>query len=159
MVYLLYSEGFRLGGSNSARAAASASFRSSTAGHAQELRGRAEEPVVRRHRAAQRVAVLHGMGRHPAQHLRQQLDNPWWMRGTFNGGKAEQKGAEIDGSWSVTENFSLDASAFLAEPEFSEDSIYPDGGRRRSTGRTVMPISPEEKYWSRPSTYCRTSWA
>ena len=53
--------------------------------------------------------------------------NPWWMRGTFNGGKAEQKGVELSVGWYPTENFSIDASAFLADPEFSEDTFYPDG--------------------------------
>ncbi len=60
--------------------------------------------------------------------------NPWWMRGTFNGGKAEQKGVELSISWYPTENFSIDASAFLADPEFSEDTVLP-GRRPRDRGR------------------------
>ena len=52
---------------------------------------------------------------------------PWWVRGTFNGGKAEQKGVEINGNWNLTRNLSVEASVFLADPEFKENTIYPDG--------------------------------
>jgi len=79
--------------------------------------------------------------------------NVWWMRGTFNGGKAEQKGAEISVSWSPTENFSIDASAFLADPEFSEDTFTPEQDPNdpetvpEIAAGTVMPVSPDRKYW------------
>ena len=74
-------------------------------------------------------------------------NNPFWLRGTFNGGKAEQKGVEMNGAWQVTPSFKFEASAFFADPEFSEETIYPDGGLAIPAG-TVMPISPERKYWA-----------
>jgi len=76
------------------------------------------------------------------------LGNQWWLRGTFNGGKAEQKGAEISVSWAVTENLTLDASAFLADPEFSEKTEFPEPGEGNAIDAgTVMPVSPERKYF------------
>ena len=38
-------------------------------------------------------------------------------------------------------------AAFFADLEFSEETIYPDGGLAIPAG-TVMPISPERKYWA-----------
>ena len=70
------------------------------------------------------------------------------MRGTFNGGKAEQKGIEMNGVWQVTPDFNIQASAFFADPEFSEDTIYPDPDEGVAIpAGTTMPVSPEEKYW------------
>ena len=147
MIYALYSEGFRLGGSNSTRAAESGviplEYRP---GYAQELRGRPQEHVVRRFAASQRLALLHGVGRHPAEHVGQRLGQPVVDARSFNGGKAEQKGAEIITSWKVTENFSIDVSAFFADPEFTEDTFFPNGELAIGKG-LPMPISPDRKYW------------
>ncbi len=147
MVYLLYSEGFRLGGHNSVRAAESGvlpleylpdTLKNYEAG----LKSQWFDDVL------QLNVSLFFMEWDNIQinTSGSNIDNPFWLRGTFNGGKAEQKGVEINGIWSITENFSLEASAFLADPEFSEDSIYPGGGEAIAAG-TAMPVSPEEKYW------------
>jgi outer membrane receptor protein involved in Fe transport len=72
-------------------------------------------------------------------------NDPWWLRGTFNGSKAEQKGIELNGEWRVTDNFTLEGSAFLAEPEFSEAFVEPDGDV--TPEGSPMPNSPEEKFW------------
>ena len=126
MIYFLYSEGFRLGGSNSERAAATglpaAELR---VGQAQQLRGWPQEPMAGRDGALSTSRFLHGVGPDPAQLSGSDADNPFWLRGTFNGGKAEQKGVEINGAWQVTSHFSLEASAFFADPEFSEETVYP----------------------------------
>ncbi len=147
MVYALYSEGFRLGGNNAARAAENGIL-----------------PLVYKPDTLKNYEV--GM---KTRWLDQSLQvnmtaffmewediqlnrsgtsagNPWWMRGTFNGGKAEQKGVELSVNWSPTDNLSFDVSAFLADPEFSEDTFAPDGDLAIESG-TTMPVSPEEKYW------------
>ncbi|MBP9129217.1 MAG: TonB-dependent receptor [Steroidobacteraceae bacterium] len=148
MVYLLYSEGFRLGGSNSERAAATgilpltyqpdklsnyeAGLKSQWLDHAVTLN----------------VALFFMQWDHIQLNASgSAANNPFWLRGTFNGGKAEQKGIEMNGAWQVTPNFKFEASAFFADPEFSEETIYPDGGLAIPAG-TVMPISPERKYWA-----------
>ena len=147
MIYALYSEGFRLGGSNSERAAANGilpleygpdTLQNYEAG----LKSRWLEDAL------QLNVSLFFMQWDDIQlnTTGSNAGNPWWMRGTFNGGKAEQKGVEISANWQVTEQFSFEASAFLADPEFSEETVYPDGGSAIAEG-TVMPVSPEEKYW------------
>lgn len=147
MMYALYSEGFRLGGNNDPRAAENG------------ILPLAYEPDTLKNyeiglksrwmdQSLQINATAFFMEWDDIQLNRSgsTAGNPWWMRGTFNGGKAEQKGIELSVSWSATENFNLSASAFLADPEFSEDTFYPDGDLAIEAG-TVMPISPEEKYW------------
>jgi len=72
-------------------------------------------------------------------------DSPWWVRGIFNGKGAEQKGIEFATSWQATDRFKLDASAFFADPEFTETTVYPRGDIIEK-GQT-MPDSPERKWW------------
>jgi outer membrane receptor protein involved in Fe transport len=147
MIYALYSEGFRLGGNNAARAAANGIlplvYKPDTlTNYEVGLKSRWLDQSLQLNLTAFFMEwediQLNRSGT--------TAGNPWWMRGTFNGGKAEQKGVELSVSWSPTDNFSIDASAFLADPEFSEDTFYPDGDLAIEAG-TVMPVSPEEKYW------------
>ena len=68
MLYALYSEGFRLGGQNSPRAAAEGSgTRAIQARRARELRARVQVAVARQPAPAQRFPVLHEMVGHPAE--------------------------------------------------------------------------------------------
>ena len=67
------------------------------------------------------------------------------MRGTFNGGKAEQKGIEVQAEWRVNDRFSLELGGFMADPEFSERFEDPDGDPVEAGW--PMPDSPEEKLW------------
>lgn len=72
----------------------------------------------------------------------------WWLEGNFNGGKAEQKGIELNGQWYATERLSLEWSAFLASPEFTEDTFVPNTDEVFIAKGTTMPVSPKEKYWA-----------
>ncbi len=154
MIYALYSEGFRLGGNNDPRASANGI-----------LPAEYEPDTLKNYEAGFKTRWLDqslqlNMTAFFMEWSDIQLNrsgstagNPWWMRGTFNGGKAEQKGFEFSIGWYPTDNFSIDASAFIADPEFSEDTFYPDydptdpdDGPAIEAG-TTMPISPEEKYW------------
>ena len=147
MVYLLYSEGFRLGGSNSERAAASGvlpleykpdKLSNYEAGLKSQWMDRALTLNVSLFFMQWQDIQLNASG--------SAAGNKFWLRGTFNGGKAEQKGVEMNGAWQITPQFKVEASAFFADPEFSEETIYPDGDLAIPAG-TVMPISPERKYW------------
>jgi len=147
MIYALYSEGFRLGGNNSERAAENGIL---PLEYKPDTLKNYEIGVKTRwlDQSLQVNATAFFMEWSDIQLNRSgsTAGNPWWMRGTFNGGKAEQKGVEIGLDWSPTDNLSFSASAFLADPEFSEDTFYPDGDLAIEEG-TVMPVSPEEKYW------------
>jgi outer membrane receptor protein involved in Fe transport len=147
MIYALYSEGFRLGGNNDPRASSNGIL---PAEYKPDTLKNYEVGVKTRwlDQTLQLNLTAFFMEWQDIQLNRSgsTAGNPWWMRGTFNGGKAEQKGFELSVGWYPTENFSIDASAFIADPEFSEDTFYPDGELAIEAG-TTMPVSPEEKYW------------
>jgi outer membrane receptor protein involved in Fe transport len=147
MVYFLYSEGFRLGGSNSERAAAEGDIPltyepDKLSNYEVGLKSQWFEDSV------QVNVSLFYMEWDQIQLNTSGTDanNPWWLRGTFNGGAAEQKGVEMNGAWQVTPAFQIEGSVFLGDPEFTEDTIYPNGELGIPAG-TVMPLSPEQKYW------------
>ena len=154
MIYALYSEGFRLGGNNDARAAETGIL---PLEYKPDTLKNYEVGMKTRwlDQSLQVNMTAFFMEWEDIQLNRSgtSAGNPWWMRGTFNGGKAEQKGVELSVSWSPTENLSFDASAFIADPEFSEDTFAPDYDptdpdvRPAIAAGTTMPISPEEKYW------------
>jgi len=147
MIYFLYSEGFRLGGTNSARAAESGviplNFEpDKLSNYEAGLKSQWLDDAVQLN-----VSVFYmEWDQIQLNTSGSDANNPWWLRGTFNGGKAEQKGVELNGAWQVTPAFKVEGSAFFADPEFSEETIYPDGGLAIPAG-TVMPVSPERKYW------------
>lgn len=147
MIYALYSEGFRLGGNNDPRASANGIL---PAEYKPDTLKNYEAGIKTRwlDQSLQLNLTAFFMEWDDIQLNRSgsTAGNPWWMRGTFNGGKAEQKGIELSFGWYPTANFSIDASAFVADPEFSEDTFFPDGDLAIESG-TTMPVSPEEKYW------------
>ena len=149
MVYFLYSEGFRLGGNNSVRAA-EAGFLPLTyqpdklSNYEVGLKSQWLDNSVQFNIAAFFMEwdqiQLNVSG--------SRAGNPFWLRGTFNGGKAEQKGIEMNGVWQATQSLNFQASAFFADPEFSEETVYPDPDRGVAIpAGTTMPVSPKEKYW------------
>lgn len=145
MIYAIYSEGFRLGGTNSARAAETGlvprnygpdTLTNYEAGlKSQWLDNRLQLNVSLFHMVWDDIQI------------NADIDGaPFWLGGTINSGKAESTGAEINGSWFITENLQFDASIFLADAEFAETFITQDGDTVPEG--TVMPHSPERKYWA-----------
>jgi outer membrane receptor protein involved in Fe transport len=146
MLYALYSEGFRLGGTNSPRAAA---------------RGVVPEQykpdVLENYEAGfksqwldNRLLVNVSLFYMEWSDIQLRADaspvDPWWVEGTFNGGKAEQKGVEIQAEWQVNDRFSFEIGGFRADPEFTESFATPDGDPVESGW--AMPNSPDEKLWA-----------
>ena len=145
MVYLLYSEGFRLGGNNSQRAAATGlvplnygpdKLMNYEGGLKSEwLDNRLQLNVSLFHMVWDDIQVNADID-----------DAPWWLGGTLNAGKATSTGAEINGTWYVTDNLQFEASAFLADAEFAETFMTQDGDTIPEG--TSMPHSPERKLWA-----------
>ena len=146
MLYALYSEGFRLGGQNSPRAA---------------LRGVVPEQykpdVLENYEAGFKsqwldnrlllnVSLFFMEWSDIQLRADASAEDPWWVEGTFNGGKAEQKGVELQAEWQVSDRFSLEIGGFLADPEFSESFSTPAGSPVEEGW--PMPDSPEEKFWT-----------
>jgi outer membrane receptor protein involved in Fe transport len=149
MLYFVYSEGFRLGGSNSPRAVNAgvgipAEYGPDTMKNYELgfkslwLDGRLEFNID--------LFLMHW---DDIQLYARNDDSPWWVRGIFNGNSAEQKGIEFATSWQATDRLRFDASAFFADPEFSEDTFYPrdDPGDPSIKEGQTMPNSPDTKYW------------
>jgi outer membrane receptor protein involved in Fe transport len=146
MLYALYSQGFRLGGKNSARAAlvgvVPENYKPDTMDN-YELGFKSQWLDNR---------VLLNVSAFLMEWSDIQLSgdtseiDPWWVRGTFNGGKAEQKGIELQAEWQVSDRMSLEIGGFKADPEFT-DSFTTPAGSPVEAGWS-MPNSPEEKLWA-----------
>lgn len=144
MVYALYSEGFRLGGSNSTRAAESG-----------VIPLEYEPDTLQNYEIGFKTQWLNSklqlngslfyMEWQDIQFNDNADDAPFWQTGTINGGTAEQKGLELSGWYYFTDNFYIEGSVFMGDPEFTEDFTLQDGDL--IPAGTPMPISPEEKYW------------
>lgn len=150
MVYALFSQGFRLGGQNSQRAADTGvvpltygpdfldnyeiGLKSEWFDHKLQFNVSAflmEWDDIQIH-----VGSTSGGN-----------NGAFYIEGNINGGKAEQKGVEFSGTWYATDRLNFQYSAFLASPEFTEDSFTDDGELYIAKG-TTMPVSPKEKYWA-----------
>ena len=128
MVYALYSEGFRLGGENSQRAADTGEVPLDLrAGQPEQLRGGPQEPVVRQQASSSTLSAFlmewDDIQLHIDRHRAATISGAWWIEGNFNGGEAEQKGVEFNGQWYATDRLNFEWSVFLASPEFTEDTF------------------------------------
>jgi outer membrane receptor protein involved in Fe transport len=144
MAYFLYSEGFRLGGKNSERAAATGEV---PAAYAPDTLKNFELGVKTQwlEKTLQLNAALFLMKWNDIQI--NEGSTPWWVRGTFNAGKAQQKGVELNGNWNITRSLSLEGSVFLADPQFKDDIQFLDGEDPLPAG-SPMPNSPKRKYFA-----------
>ncbi|MEX2150429.1 MAG: TonB-dependent receptor [Steroidobacteraceae bacterium] len=146
MLYALYSEGFRLGGKNSARAAAAGVVPETYKPDVLENYELGLKTQWLDDRLLLNVSLFF-MEWSDIQLAGDTSEaDPWWLRGTFNGGKAEQKGVELQAEWRVSDRFSLELGGFKADPEFSESFITPNGDPVEAGW--AMPDSPEEKLWA-----------
>jgi outer membrane receptor protein involved in Fe transport len=144
MGYLLYSEGFRLGGYNSPRAVATGSI--------PEQYG---PDTLRNYEIGMKSewfdntlllnVTLFQMEWSDIQ-INARVDGPWWLSGTFNGETGVSEGVEISGEWQATSNLSFQFSAYFANAEYTADTFEPDGDLYLQDGQE-MPNSPEEKFW------------
>jgi outer membrane receptor protein involved in Fe transport len=122
MIYALYSEGFRLGGNNSQRAANTGAVplvyepdkvENYEAGVKSQLAdGRILLNVIAFNAVWDQIQINDG-----------DLGGRWWLRGTLNGGKAENKGVEISSEWRATDRLTIAANATLSDPQFKEDIV------------------------------------
>lgn len=153
MVYALYSEGFRLGGENSQRAADTGLV---PAKYGPDLLKNYEAGIKSEwfdHRLQLNLsAFLMDWEDVQIRVTSTSLSDSgaFWIEGNFNAGNAEQKGVEFNGQWLATDRLNFQWSVFLASPEFKDDVPNPNS----SSGTLLvgkgwtMPISPKEKYWA-----------
>ena len=150
MTYFLYSEGFRLGGQNSTRAAETGEvpFEYGPDQLSNYEVGLKSQWLNNRLRL--NLSVFYMKWDDIQIHFSStDSDNngAFWIEGNINGGKAEQKGVELNGQWQATERLNLQWSAFIASPEFTEDTLVPNSTEVYIARGTTLPVSPKEKYW------------
>lgn len=146
MIYFTYSEGFRLGGENSPRAAGTGFFpynygpdllQNYEAGMKSEwFENRLQLNVTAFLMKWSDIQLNSSVGG----------GAPWWLRGTFNGETGESKGVELSGEWQATDDLVFQASAYFANSEYTADTFTPSGSLYLEDGQ-VMPNSPDTKYW------------
>ncbi len=151
MAYALYSEGFRLGGQNSVRAAETGEV---PLNYGPDHLSNYEVGLKSQwldNRLRLNLAVFLMKWDDIQIHFDStDSDNngAFWIEGNINGGKAEQKGVEFNGQWHATERLNFEWSAFLASPEFTEDTLVPNSDEVYIAKGTTLPVSPQEKYWA-----------
>lgn len=121
MVYGLYSQGFRLGGQNSPRAAATGqvapAFDTDTLDNFEfGMRSMWWDGRIKLN-----PTLFHMVWKDYQQSTTFQQ---WWNRGTLNAGDAEITGIEIDMSIQATDNLRFDVNLFAADAEFTEDVYF-----------------------------------
>jgi len=143
MVYALYSEGFRLGGDNNAKAVrinfvpakyAPDSLSNYEAGIKSEwFDNRLQLNATAFYMVWDDIQLVIGS------------DQIWWLRGQVNGGGGRNLGFELDFDYHITENLRLTGSVYRGDAYYTDDYITPEGILEISK-YTQMPDSAATKY-------------
>jgi len=153
MVYALYSQGFRLGGINSPRAAATG-----------DVPFEYQPDYLDNYEFGIKSQWLDNSLSINADFFLMEWQDyqesanfgPWWLRGTVNAREAETIGFELQADWQATDRLLLSANVFMANPEFNSDwsNNYVDGVNQPPDPDDLdiragmpMPGSPESKYF------------
>lgn len=122
MMYGLYSQGFRLGGFNSQRAA-------NFPGSGIPLRYKPDtldnfelglKSVFADGNFLLNVTAF-SMQWDDIQINQSNVGNQWWLRGTINGGKAENNGVEVHSIWHATDRFMIEATAYFGDAKTKDE--------------------------------------
>ena len=73
---------------------------------------------------------------------------PWWVRGIVNAGGAETTGLELEATWQVNDRFKIKGSVFSGNAEFTDDFYDPADPTDLDIRKGMtMPGSPDLKAW------------
>jgi iron complex outermembrane recepter protein len=147
MVYLLFSEGYRLGGENTDRAAASGAvpLKYNPDKLLNYEAGIKSQWWDRRFTLNASLFLMHW---HQIQ-LESNTSGAasgqgaWWKHGTINGGGAENKGIELSGSLRATRQIIFSFNVTAQDPKLTERVVYPNG--RDIPAGTQMVGAPKFK--------------
>ena len=142
MVYALFSQGFRLGGPNSARAY----------NFSPTIPEKFESDFMDNYEVGIKSSWLDNRLQINAQYFLMKWtdiqvytggeDLPWWVAGTTNAGTAQSKGLELSVKWHVTESLQVNGSMMLADAKFTQ-TIDINGFEYRDG--MPMANSPDQK--------------
>ena len=146
MIYALFSQGFRLGGTNSLRAANSGFVPIEYGPDFMDnyeigLKSEWADNTFQLNVSAFRMEwddiqiALFDLGQ-------------WWIRGTDNAGTAESTGFEVNFTWQATDQLKIRGSVFTTDAEFTSDYFSPsDPTDQIIVKGQDMPNSPPLKAW------------
>ena len=129
MGYFLFSQGYRLGGFNSQRAAASGAVPYQY----QPDKLNNYEAGIKSQWLDRRITLNASLFlmRFTAIQLESSTSGAsggaWWKRGTINGGAAENSGIELSGAARASKQWTIDFSLTAANPHLTEPVVYPNG--------------------------------
>lgn len=143
MVYGLFSQGFRVGGFNSPRAAATGQVpREYGADFLDNY-----ELGIKSQWFDNRVTLNAALFLMEWKDYQQGASfDRWWLRGTLNAEGAETQGFEVQVEWQATDNLTLSANLFMADPEFTDDwcNDYVDGVQQPCPTLPDGSVDPDE---------------
>jgi iron complex outermembrane recepter protein len=129
MTYFLFSQGYRLGGFNSERAAASGAVPPQ---YQPDKLNNYELGIKSQwldHRITLNASLF--MMKWTDIQLNSSTSGTaggaYWKRGTINGGTAENSGLELSGAARASKNWSINFSMTAANPHLTEPVVYPNG--------------------------------
>jgi len=118
LVYALFSQGFRVGGANSPRAASTG-----------EVPQNYDSDLLNNYEVGLKSQWADGKVTFNTSVFFMEWEDyqdtiggvgQWWIRGNANVGDAESLGIEMQLDWQITDNLRFSANLFSAEPEFTE---------------------------------------
>lgn len=142
MVYGLFSQGYRAGGNNSRRAAATGLVPFTYKPDIVDNYEIGIKSTFADNRVLLNVTVFQ-MDWDDVQVNGGSVDGQWWLRGTINGGTGRSDGVEATLQWAITDNFRVDAGGYVANARYVDeivriDDVVPAG--------TSMPWSPDSSF-------------
>lgn len=163
MVYALFSQGFRVGGSNSPRAVATGRLPAFYNGDFLDNYEIGLKSQWLDRRLTFNTSLFYMEWKDYLQGA-SFPDGEWWLRGTINAGGAETLGSETQIRWQATDRLSFGANLFFADAEFQDtfcnnfengiqlpcntvgNGIDPDNIQIRQGMR--LPNSPDKTAWA-----------
>ena len=145
MVYALFSQGFRLGGQNSPRAAATGLVPQE---YDPDFLDNYEIGLKSHwlNNTLQLNVSAFYMEWRDYQSETFAINGTWWLNGKVNAESAETTGVELQADWQATDRLEVSASLFLADPQFAGDFLDPiDPTSLNIRDGMPMPGSPEQK--------------
>ncbi len=142
MAFATFSEGFRLGGENNRRAAATGFVPATYLSDKVENTEIGLKSTLMDGRLVLNVIAFDVQWK-DIQINQSGVNGQWWMRGTLNGGGGENKGVDIDAQWQVTDSLYVSATASFGDPKYTDpvqrlNDVVPAG--------TPMVWAYKEKY-------------
>ena len=145
MVYGLFSQGFRLGGSNNPKAVR-VDFVPEL--YSPDLVNNYEIGIKSEwfdNRLQINATVFYMTWEDIQLSIGSDQDGLWWLNGIANGGGGENEGAELDIIWQATDSLRLSGNFYTGDAHYTDDWISPEGVQQLWAG-TAMVDAASDKF-------------